>query len=51
MKCDELYHIIAEHTGKTFEQIYQDSDRDFWLKADQAKEYGLIDEVLVRQPK
>ncbi len=42
---DELYHIIAEHTGKTFEQIYQDSDRDFWLKADQAKEYGLIDEV------
>lgn len=46
---DELYQITAEHTGKTYEQIYQDSDRDFWLRADQAKEYGLIDEVLIRQ--
>ncbi len=46
---DELYHITAEHTGKTYEQIYEDSDRDFWLRADEAKEYGLIDEVLTRQ--
>ena len=44
----ELYQILANHTGKTFEEIESDSDRDYWMKAIQAKEYGLIDEVLVR---
>ncbi|GAA4403444.1 ATP-dependent Clp endopeptidase proteolytic subunit ClpP [Nibrella viscosa] len=44
----ELYDILAQHTGKTFEQIEKDSDRDYWMKADEAKEYGLIDEVLRR---
>jgi ATP-dependent Clp protease, protease subunit len=44
----ELYEVIAHHTGKSVEQIEQDANRDFWLKAEQAREYGLIDEVLVR---
>jgi ATP-dependent Clp protease protease subunit len=42
----ELYDIIALHTGKDREQVMHDSDRDYWLKADEAKEYGMIDEVL-----
>jgi len=46
----ELYTIYAERTGKTYQQIHDDSDRDRWMRADEAKEYGLIDEVLVRQP-
>ena len=46
---NELYEIIASHTGKSFEEIHKDADRDFWMKSAEAKEYGLIDEVLVRQ--
>lgn len=45
---EELYTIIAKHSGKTYDEVYNDSDRDFWMKADEAKEYGMIDEVLVR---
>lgn len=45
----ELYEIIAEHSGRPIEQIEEDSSRDFWMLAREAKEYGLIDEVL--QPK
>ncbi|HEV7380509.1 MAG TPA: ATP-dependent Clp protease proteolytic subunit [Dyadobacter sp.] len=44
----ELYEILASHTGQTPEQIAIDSDRDKWLRAPEAKEYGLIDEVLTR---
>ena len=44
----ELYGIYAERTGKTVQQIHDDSDRDYWLRADEAKNYGLIDEVLTR---
>ncbi|RZS96563.1 ClpP family protease [Cecembia calidifontis] len=44
---EELYQILAEHSGKTFEEIERDSDRDYWMKAPEAKEYGLIDEVLI----
>lgn len=44
----ELYEILAHHTGQTPEQIALDSDRDKWLRATEAKEYGLIDEVLTR---
>ena len=47
---EELYGIYAERTGKTYQQIHADSDRDFWLRADEAKAYGLIDEVLTRPP-
>lgn len=45
---EELYEILAQHTGKTAEQIDKDSDRDNWFRAEEAKEYGLIDEVLRR---
>ncbi len=45
---DELYQIIAIHTGKDFDTVYADSDRDYWMKADKAKEYGMIDEILIR---
>jgi ATP-dependent Clp protease, protease subunit len=41
-----LIGIIAHHTGKTVEQVQQDSDRDYWITAQQAKEYGLVDEVV-----
>ncbi|MCU0443459.1 MAG: ATP-dependent Clp protease proteolytic subunit [Microscillaceae bacterium] len=44
----ELYEVLAHHTGKSVEKIEQDASRDFWLKATDAREYGLIDEVLVR---
>ena len=47
----ELYQILAKHSGKDLEQIEKHSDRDYWLKAVEAKEYGLIDEVLVRTAK
>jgi len=45
----DLYSILAKHTGQTFERIEKDSDRDFWMRASEAKEYGLIDEVLERK--
>ncbi len=45
---NELYNIMASHTGKTFEDIEKDSDRDNWMTAQEAKEYGLVDEVLSR---
>lgn len=44
----ELYDIISHHSGQSFEKVEKDSDRDHWLKAPEAKEYGLIDEVLMR---
>jgi len=49
-KCnsDELYKIISHHSGQTFERVYKDSERDYWMIADEAKAYGMIDEVLVR---
>ncbi len=45
----ELYEIISQHSGKDYEQVWKDSDRDYWMTAMEAKEYGMIDEVLVRQ--
>lgn len=45
---DELYEILSLHTGKTVEQIAKDSDRDYWMKPQEALNYGLIDEVLTR---
>ena len=44
----ELYEIIAEHSGNPYEKIEKDSDRDYWLTAEEAKEYGMIDEILIR---
>ena len=43
---DKLYNILAENTGKSFEQICKDADRDNWFSAQEAVEYGLIDEVI-----
>ena len=45
----ELYDIIALHSGQTYEKVYADSDRDYWMTAEEAKEYGMIDEVLTRK--
>jgi len=47
----ELYDIIAFHSGQEYEKVYADSDRDYWMIAEEAKEYGMIDEVLLRNPK
>jgi ATP-dependent Clp protease protease subunit len=47
----ELYSITAYHTGKTVAAIANDSDRDFWMTAQEAKDYGLIDEVLLTNPR
>ena len=45
---NELYEIIAEHSGKPFEQVEKDSDRDYWMTSKEAKDYGMIDEILIR---
>jgi ATP-dependent Clp protease protease subunit len=47
----ELYDIIANHSGQSFEQVEKDSDRDHWMVAEEAKAYGMIDELLVRNTK
>ena len=47
----ELYTIIAEHSGKPYEQVEKDSDRDYWMTAKEAVDYGMIDEILVRNDK
>jgi ATP-dependent Clp protease, protease subunit len=47
----ELYEIIAAHSGQTIERVAADSDRDCWMTAQEAKEYGLVDEVLSVNPK
>jgi ATP-dependent Clp protease protease subunit len=47
----ELYEIIAYHSGQTYDKVKEDSDRDFWMTATEAKEYGLIDEVLIMNPR
>ena len=44
----ELYNIIAEHSGQPFEKVERDSDRDYWMTAEEAREYGMIDTVLVK---
>ena len=45
---EELYQIIANHSGQSIDKVHDDSDRDYWMKADEAKKYGMIDEILVR---
>lgn len=47
----ELYEIIAKHSKQPFDKVEQDSDRDYWMIADEAKAYGMIDEVLTRNEK
>ncbi|HUM52677.1 MAG TPA: ATP-dependent Clp endopeptidase proteolytic subunit ClpP [Chitinophagales bacterium] len=45
----ELYEIIADHSGQPYEKVEKDSDRDYWMTSTEAKEYGMIDEVLSRK--
>src|SRR5512133_239636 len=45
---EELYKIISQHSGQTYEKVHQDSERDYWMIAEEAKAYGMIDEVLRR---
>lgn len=45
----ELYTIIANHSGQEFEKVWKDSDRDYWMIAEEAKAYGMIDEVLIKK--
>ena len=47
----ELYDIIANHSGQPFEKVQQDSDRDYWMTAEEAKAYGMIDDVLTKTKK
>ena len=46
---EQLNQILADHSGQTYEKVAIDTERDFWLMADQAKEYGIVDEVLTRR--
>jgi ATP-dependent Clp protease protease subunit len=45
----EIYTIISEHSGQPYEKVLQDGDRDFWMTAGEAKEYGMVDEVLLKK--
>ncbi len=47
----ELYTIISTHSGKPYEEVERDSDRDYWMTAEEAKAYGMVDEILVRNSK
>ncbi len=47
----ELYEIISSHSGQAFKKIEKDSDRDYWMTAEEAKAYGMIDELLIRELK
>jgi ATP-dependent Clp protease protease subunit len=44
----ELYTIISDHSGKSYKDVWKDSDRDYWMTSTEAKEYGMIDEILIR---
>ena len=46
---NELYTIIANHSGQKFDKVWNDGDRDYWMTAEEAKKYGMIDEVLERK--
>ena len=45
---NELYQIISNHSGKSFDEVWKDGDRDYWMTSEEAKAYGMIDEVLVK---
>jgi ATP-dependent Clp protease protease subunit len=47
----ELYDIISTHSGQSYEKVYADSDRDYWMTADEAKKYGMIDDVMGKRKK
>lgn len=47
----ELYTIISDHSGKPIEQVEKDADRDYWMTASEAEAYGMIDKVMIKEPK
>ena len=47
----ELYDIIAHHSKQSYDKVWADSDRDYWMTSEEAKAYGMVDEVLLRNPK
>ncbi|MEE9542349.1 MAG: ATP-dependent Clp endopeptidase proteolytic subunit ClpP [Thermodesulfobacteriota bacterium] len=47
---EELNKILAKHTGQTLEKLYQDTDRDFFMTSEEAKEYGIIDKIIEKRP-
>jgi len=44
----ELYQIIATHSGQNYKKIWKDADRDYWMTSEEAKDYGMIDEILTK---
>ena len=51
-KCrEELYRIIAEHSGQPYDKVFADADRNFWMNAQEAKDYGMIDKILSKKTK
>jgi len=48
---NQLYTIIADHTGTNIKKVEKDADRDYWMSSEEAKKYGMIDEVLTREKK
>ena len=48
---NQLYAIIADHTGNNIKKVEKDADRDYWMSSEEAKKYGMIDEVLTREKK
>lgn len=45
----ELYNIISQHSGQPFEKVFADADRDFWMNAEEALEYGMVDEIVKKR--
>jgi ATP-dependent Clp protease protease subunit len=45
----ELYEIISDRTGQKYDKVYKDGDRDYWMNAKVAKEYGMIDEIITKR--
>lgn len=45
----ELYEIISEKTGQTYDRVHKDGDRDYWMSADEARKYGMIDEIIIKR--
>lgn len=47
----ELYTIISEHSGQPYDKVFKDADRDFWMNAREALDYGMVDEILTKKAK
>ena len=45
----ELYEIISEHSGQPYDKVFADADRDYWMTAKEALEYGMVDEILSKK--